>query len=183
MSDCCSHIVLFSLAFHSCCMVFFFVTTDWWMFTFSLYSSLMMEQFKMEEGSSVGRLITWVTVSFLELSTASAFSFRMSRTWTLLLPWAKKLCFSYRVNLGFTDLLERLVISSVTRRASPVKMNQLTFCHFRETQIYQHFTYCKWKNTIKAICILSGNESSFTAAWMRNLKNTSLTNQSSRWGI
>lgn len=47
-------------------------------FTFSLYSSLMMEQFKMEEGSSMGRLSTWVTVFFLELSTASAFSFRMS---------------------------------------------------------------------------------------------------------
>lgn len=168
-------------------MCAFFVTTDWWMFTFSLYSSLMMEQFKMEEGSSKGRLITWVTVSFLELSTASAFSFRMSRVWTFLCPWAKKLCFSYRVNLGFTDRLERLVISSVTRRASPVKRWKWTSSLFATSEKLKHvnisLTVNKKNPTIKVICILSGNESSFTAAWMRNVKNTSLRKQSSRWGI
>lgn len=97
----------------------YFLTIVW--FTFSLYSSLMMEQFKMEGGSSLGMGITLVTVSLLDDATASTFSLRIFCVWTLLWPWAKKLLFSYRMNLGFTERVEWLLISAVTLRASPVK--------------------------------------------------------------
>ena len=95
-------------------------------FTFSLYSSLMMEQFMMEGGSSLGMVITLVTVSLLEDSRASPFSLRISLVWSLLRPWAKKLLFSYSTNLGFTERLERLLISTVTLRSSPVKQRKET---------------------------------------------------------
>ena len=90
-------------------------------FTFSLYSSLMMEQFTMEGDSSLGMVITWVTVSFPEDATDSVFALTMSFVETLLRPWAKKLFFSYRTNLGFTERDEWLVISTMTWRSSPVK--------------------------------------------------------------
>lgn len=90
-------------------------------FTFSLYSNLMMEQFKMEGGSSPGMVITLVTVSLPEDGIASIFSLRISFVQTLLRPWAKKLFFLYSMNLGFTERVDWLLISTETWRGSPVK--------------------------------------------------------------
>jgi len=89
-------------------------------FTFSLYSCLRMEQFKMEGGSSLGMGITVVTVSFPG-AIDSIFCLRISCVPTLLRPWAKKLFFSYSINVGLTERVEWLLTSTVTWRASPVK--------------------------------------------------------------
>ena len=53
-------------------------------FTFSLYSNLKIEQFKMEGGSSLGMVITWVTVLLLEGAIASIFSLRILFVQTFL---------------------------------------------------------------------------------------------------
>lgn len=96
--------------------------------TFSLYSSLMMEQFRMEGGSLLGMGITLVTDSSdSDFATSSIFSLRISFVWTLLRPWAKKLLFSYSINLGFTPRLERFVISTVTVTGSPVTRTKERF--------------------------------------------------------
>lgn len=79
----------------------------------------MMEQFRMEEGSSLGTVITLVAASFLEGSISFIFSLMMSLVETLLRPWAKKLLFSYRMNLGFTERELRLLISMFTLMSSP----------------------------------------------------------------
>ncbi len=119
-------------------------------FTFSLYSSLMMEQFRMDGGSSLGMVITLVTVSFLEGSMASAFSLRISFVQTLLRPWAKKLFFSYRMNLGFTERLEWLLISAMTWRGSPVK------CEGEESQAV--ITICGCMGSFWALNISQGDQ-------------------------
>ena len=103
-------------------------------FTFSLYSSLMMLQFKMELGNSLGMFITLTTVSFLEDETASIFSLRISFVETLLRPWAKKLFFSYRMTLAFTERLELLTISTETLRSLPVKTRNESYFNYKTNQ-------------------------------------------------
>lgn len=73
----------------------------------------------MDGGSSLGMVITLVTVSLRDDSTPSLFSLRISLVQILLLPWAKKLFFSYSINLGFTERVEQLLISAVTLISVP----------------------------------------------------------------
>lgn len=75
----------------------------------------------MDGGSSLGMVITLVTVSLRDDSTPSVLSLRISLVQTLLLPWAKKLCFSYSMNLGFTERVEQLLISAVTLISLPAE--------------------------------------------------------------
>lgn len=107
--------------------------------TFSLYSSLMRVQFKMEGGSSLGMVMTFVTVVLPEQeSTASAFALRISRVSTLLRFTPKKLFFSYSTNLGWTERLEQLSSLTMTFMSSPVqqtakvKFNNYTPNHYNQ---------------------------------------------------
>lgn len=93
--------------------------------TFSLYSTLMMEQFRLEEGSSGGMLITWVAVSLQEGAMGFIFSFRTLFMLSLLRPCAKKLLFSYTMNFGFTARLDWLLISMFTFMSSPWEQKTL----------------------------------------------------------
>lgn len=68
--------------------------------TLSLYSTLMMLQFKMEIQFVGGRVMTLVTVRDVEGGMASPTSFKMSLVLTFVFPSANKVHFVYKQYLG-----------------------------------------------------------------------------------
>ena len=68
--------------------------------TFSLYSCLMMEQFKTDTSVVEGTVMTLITFWPAEGGMGSPTSFTRSLVFTFLFPFAKKLVFIYKQYLG-----------------------------------------------------------------------------------